>query len=152
MASDTKHTSKKTLIWWEKSLAYIHLCVKFSNQNVVSRVCRRKISKRFPCGSFLSCAFDESLSKVLNAQNFPWAWKNFVVARLKTVFLFNDNQVPAARHFQYKVEVFLKEIIVGVPMDKKIFCRRSWISKKSMSIFLSLFFYWKDNYCKTTWF
>ena len=42
-----------------------------------------------------------------------------MVARLKTVFLFNDNPVPAARHFQYKVEVFLKEIIVDVPMDKK---------------------------------
>ena len=42
-----------------------------------------------------------------------------MVARLKMVFLFNDNPIPAARHFQYKVEVFLKEIIVDVPMDKK---------------------------------
>ena len=43
----------------EKVLDCAHLCVKFSIQNRVLRVSRRKHSKIFLCRTFFSCIFDE---------------------------------------------------------------------------------------------
>ena len=51
--------SKKVLWFCRKGPDCIHLCVKFSIQNVVLRVSRRKNSKFFSCGAFFSCVFDE---------------------------------------------------------------------------------------------
>ena len=42
----------------------VHPWVKFSIENIVSRVSRRKSSKIFPCGTLFSCVFNEMFVKV----------------------------------------------------------------------------------------
>ena len=49
----------------KKGPGCVHLWVKFSIQNVVLRISRRKISKMFPCGASFSCIFDEMFIEVL---------------------------------------------------------------------------------------
>ena len=49
----------------------IHYYVKFSIQNVVLTVSRRKNSENFPCGAFFSCALTKRLSKCPNSTKPP---------------------------------------------------------------------------------
>ena len=52
--------NQKTCIdFGKKGPNCVHPWVKSSIQNVVLRVCRRKSSKIFPCGTFFSCVFEE---------------------------------------------------------------------------------------------
>ena len=48
----------------EKSPDCVHLWVKFSIQNAVLRVSRRKKSQSCPRGAFFSCVFDEMFTQV----------------------------------------------------------------------------------------
>ena len=43
---------------------YVHTSVKFSIQNVILKVSRRKNSRIFPCGVFFSGVFDKIFPKV----------------------------------------------------------------------------------------
>ena len=69
--------SKKVPWFWEKGPDCIHLCVKFSIQNVVLKVSKEKNSKIFPCGAFFSCVFDEMFFKVPKFHKTTSALKNF---------------------------------------------------------------------------
>ena len=61
----------------------VHLWVKFSIENIVSRVFRRKISKMFPCRASFSCVFDVLLKHLSICPSSttpprpPFALKNF---------------------------------------------------------------------------
>ena len=59
-----------------------HFCVKFSIQNVVLRVYRRKNSKILPCGAFLSVFLTKCLLKCPNSLKPPCPEK-FLVAHLR---------------------------------------------------------------------
>ena len=48
----------------KKDLDCVHLWVKFSIQNILLGVSRRKNSKMFPCEALFSCVFDEMFIKV----------------------------------------------------------------------------------------
>ena len=54
---------------------YIHLCVKFSIQNVVLKVSRRKNSNIFHCGAFFLVFLTKCLSKCPNSTKCPLPWK-----------------------------------------------------------------------------
>ena len=56
---------KKSALILKKGPHSVHLLVKFSIQNVVLRVSRRKNSKTFPCGAFFSYVFNEIFIEVL---------------------------------------------------------------------------------------
>ena len=55
----------------------VHLWVKFSIQNVVLKVSRRKKSQIFPCGSFFLLFLTKCLSKCPSFTKPPLPWKFF---------------------------------------------------------------------------
>ena len=55
---------KKVLWFWKKGPDCVHLWVKFSIQNVVLTVSRRKKSQTFPCEAFFCSVFDKILIQV----------------------------------------------------------------------------------------
>ena len=75
---------KKCPNFGKKGPNCVHLSVKFSIQNVVLRVSRRKNSKIFPWGSLFSCAFDEMFIKVPYFHHLspPSCCKKFLAAHL----------------------------------------------------------------------
>ena len=56
---------KKCPDFGKKVLDFVHLLVKFSVQNVVLKVSRRKNSKTFHWVASFSCVFDEMFMEVL---------------------------------------------------------------------------------------
>ena len=55
---------KKCPDFWKKGLDCVYTWVKFSIQNVVLRVSRRKNSKMFPCGASFSIVIDQIFIEV----------------------------------------------------------------------------------------
>ena len=68
---------KKCPDFGKKGHDCIHSWIKFSIQNVVLSVSRRKNSKVFPCGAFFSRHFDEMFIEVPNPTKPPTTWKIF---------------------------------------------------------------------------
>ena len=66
---------KKVAWFWKKVLDCVHLWVKFSIQNVVLRVSRRKSSKSFSVGPFLHKFLRKCLSKCPNSMKPSLPWK-----------------------------------------------------------------------------
>ena len=58
----------------------VHLSVKFSIQNIVLRVSRRKNSKMYPCRTLFPCVFDKTFEHVLNT------YKSYIDTLLRTLF------------------------------------------------------------------
>ena len=69
--------SKKVPGFWKKGPDCIHLCVKFSIQNVVLRISRTKKFQIFPCGASFSCVFDEVFIEVSKFHETSPVLKNF---------------------------------------------------------------------------
>ena len=69
----------------EASPVFFNFWVKFSIQNVVLKVARRKTLKCFACSTLLSCVFDESIHQsALIPQNLP-CFEKLLVAHLNIV-------------------------------------------------------------------
>ena len=62
----------KMLWFWEKGPDCVHLWIKFSIQNVVLRVSRRKNSNMLPCRTFFSCFWQMVHRSALVPQNLPY--------------------------------------------------------------------------------
>ena len=78
----------------------VHVCVKFSIQNSILIVSRRKNSKMFPCGTFFSCVFDEMFMEALQFHEASPALKVF-------------GCVPALRHYSLYKTLHLKRLCLN---------------------------------------
>ena len=70
---------KKCPDFRKKSSPYDHLWVKFSIQNIILRVSRRKNSKMFPWGLFFLCFWRNVYRIALVPQNFCLFAKGFIL-------------------------------------------------------------------------
>ena len=92
---------KKCPDFWKKGPDCVYLWVKFSIQNVVLRVSRRKNSKMFPCGASFSGVFDEIFIEVpkFHKSPPPLPWKISGCA-------------PAPKHYSFCKTLHLKCLTV----------------------------------------
>ena len=87
---------KKCLDFGKKGPDCVHLWLKFSIQNIVSKVSRRKTSKMFPYGTSFSCVFDKIFIKVPQSHNFRYLGpevcsKSCLFRHIQIYFVINNN-------------------------------------------------------------
>ena len=85
---------KSVLILEENCPDCVHLWVKFSIQNAVFRVSKKKNSKMFPYGAFFSCVFDEMFIEVPQFhESFPILKNIWLLAYTQILFFLQKGSI-----------------------------------------------------------